>query len=235
MNIPQSLADKCTFITAIDTDAGKTYAVGALARFLKELGVNVITMKLAQTGCVDYSEDIEKHRELMKTACYPEDREGHTCPYIFPFPASPHLSAQLAEKTVRPEKILESIRILAERYEHVLIEGVGGLAVPLTLDYTLADFLQDNPLRTILVSSAKLGSINHTLLTLEAAKNRNIPVQGILYNEYIESTDFIREDSKKVFAHYLKKFGFPPTVCSLPAEESREKTDYMPLLNKCWK
>ncbi len=163
------------FITAIDTDAGKTIITGLVARWFYKNGKNVITQKMAQTGCIDTSEDIEKHREIMECSAFPEDKEGLTCPYIFRYPASPHLSAAMEDKEIDVEKITSATQELARRYDNLLIEGVGGIHVPITLDYSLIDYLEDQKYPVVLVTSGKLGSINHTLLTLELAYRRNIP------------------------------------------------------------
>lgn len=120
------------FISGIDTDSGKTVAVGLMARYLLKQGVNVITAKLVQTGNEGFSEDLLKHRDMMGVGEFPEDREGLTAPQIFKFPASPHLSAQLEGRSVDVEVICDAVRTLATRYEVVLVEGAGGLAVPLT-------------------------------------------------------------------------------------------------------
>ena len=77
---------KTYFITGIDTDAGKTWVTGAFARYLVDRGQSVVTQKIAQTGCVGTSEDIERHRLMMGTGALPEDAQGLTCPFIFTYP-----------------------------------------------------------------------------------------------------------------------------------------------------
>ncbi len=83
------------FISGIDTDCGKTFITGYIARNLHKNGVSVITQKLVQTGCELLSEDIEEHRRIMEISLQSVDINGTTCPYNFAFPASPHFSAQL--------------------------------------------------------------------------------------------------------------------------------------------
>ena len=85
---------KTYFITGIDTDAGKTWVTGAFARYLVDRGQSVVTQKIAQTGCVGTSEDIERHRLMMGTGALPEDEQGLTCPVTFTVPCSPHLAAE---------------------------------------------------------------------------------------------------------------------------------------------
>ena len=185
------------FITGIDTDIGKTIVTGLLAKYLLQKGKSVITQKLAQTGCVSFSEDIDVHRKIMEIPRTTFDNDGITCTYIFKFPASPHLSANMECKTIDVSKINNATKILSENFEYLLIEGVGGIHVPLNNNITTLDYLEQNKLPIVIVSSGKLGSINHTLMTLELAKNRNIEVLGIIYNSFQGENEIIKEDSKK--------------------------------------
>lgn len=198
--------EKIYFVTAIDTDAGKSVATGILALYLKSRGVNVITQKMAQTGCSGISDDIVTHRSIMLEELYPEDKEGLTCHYLFPFPASPHLSASLAGMEIDPNRIISATETLAERYDTVIVEGVGGIMVPLRKDFTVFDYLVLTDYPVIIVTSGKLGSINHTLLTLEVCKSRGINVAGMLYNNHIETHPLITQDTLEMlrvrFSHY---------------------------------
>lgn len=212
---------KSYFITAIDTDAGKSVVTGVLARYLKEKGVNVITQKMAQTGCTGVSEDIETHRRIMGTSLFPEDERGETCSYVFPFPAAPQLSAELAGETIRLEKIHEATVRLEDTYDCVLTEGVGGLMVPVVDDLTVLDYMQKYPQPTILVTNGKLGSVNHTLLSLEVLKNHGIELVGMIYNNFIETDPAITADSLKTLRRYLLRY-YPQAVL---AELSRWEPD----------
>ncbi len=195
-------------VTGIDTDIGKTIATGLLARWLYLKGYRVITQKIVQTGCVGVSEDIVKHRRLMEMELQDDDRRGLTCPYIFPEPCSPHLAAMLAGKKIDCEVISAATKELQQQYHYVLVEGVGGLLVPLNDEMTLLDYFQQENYPLILVSSSRLGSINHTLAALELAKGRGLTVQGILYNRFREENRAIAEDSARVFASSLRRYGF---------------------------
>ncbi|PWJ44476.1 dethiobiotin synthase [Sediminitomix flava] len=213
---------KTLFVTAIDTDAGKTFATGLLGKYFQEKGYKTITQKLSQTGCKDVSEDIEMHREIMGIPFQEADNEGLTCPYIFEYPASPHLSAALESNEIDIEHIRKATTSLTENYDKVIIEGVGGIQVPLNNEMTLLDYLQEEGHPIVLVSSAKLGSINHTLMTLEIAKYRGLDIRGIIYNRVADHSDIIAEDSRKVFLKYLKHYGFPEVLVEIPKLEKGE-------------
>jgi dethiobiotin synthetase len=222
------------FITGIDTDSGKSYATGMFWRYLKENNRQAITQKLIQTGCHDpIAEDIITHRRFIDGTLLPEDLNGLTSPQIFKFPASPHLAAALENSTVDINAIDRATAKLAEQFEYVLIEGAGGLNVPLQRDQLTADWLEGHKYPTILVASGRLGSINHTLLTLEVAARRNIPIAGIIYNLHPAGEPQITADSKALFIEYLEKFNFPPALVELPFIPNPAQApdiDFSPLL-----
>lgn len=192
------------FISGIDTDAGKTYATAWLANRLIEKGKRVITQKFIQTGNEGYSEDIIKHRELMNTELFPEDKDFTTSPVIFSYPASAQLAARIDGKEIDLEAIRRSTSLLASRYDTVLIEGAGGLMVPITDSYFTIDYIADENLPTALVTNGILGSINHTILSLEAIKNRGIKLRYLLYNSYFDKDKLIADDTKGFISRYLK-------------------------------
>ena len=159
------------FISGIDTDAGKSYCTAWLARQLAESGKRVITQKFIQTGNVGHSEDIDLHRRIMGSGYLPEDREGLTMPEIFSYPCSPHLAARIDRRPIDFQKIEQATDELARRYDIVLVEGAGGLMVPLTEEYLTIDYIADHRYPLLFVTSGRLGSINHTLLALEAIRH----------------------------------------------------------------
>ncbi|WP_321308247.1 dethiobiotin synthase [Marinifilum fragile] len=213
------------FIAGIDTDAGKSFATGLLAKYLLNKQVNVVTQKFAQTGCKGISEDIQTHRKIMGIDLMDVDKDRTTCPFVFDYPASPHLAAEMQNKTIDIEKINNSSKQLDDEFDVVLLEGVGGLNVPITLDYSLLDFLEEKKYPTILVSSSKLGSINHTLLSLEILQKRNIPLHGLIYNHFPANSEFILKDSIKVFKHYLNKMNFDCPIVEIPVIDDFKKSE----------
>ena len=197
---------KVFFVSGIDTGIGKTYCTGYLAKLWNVEGVRTITQKLVQTGNVDISEDIEKHREIMNMGWFLEDETKLTMPEIFSYPASPHLATQIDGREIDFAKIEDATLQLASKYDRVLLEGAGGLMVPLTKDLLSIDYIQQHKLPVILVSSGRLGSINHTLLSLEALKARGIELYALAYNLAHESQDaLISKDTADYLKTYLAK------------------------------
>jgi len=204
------------FITGIDTDSGKSYATGLLAAWLLKQGHKVITQKPVQTGCVEFSEDILLHRKLMGIPLQEVDKEGLTAPYIFPIPASPHLAARLAGKEISLEKIDSATRELLKIYDIILIEGAGGLLSPISENVSTAEFIVQRNYPVVLVTSAKIGSINHTLLTIEALKKRNIRLLGTIYNQYPVQNQEIYQDTLNIFVNQLADSGYAPAIVEIP-------------------
>ncbi len=203
------------FVTGIDTDAGKSYAVAALALAAAASGKKVITSKLIQTGCdpEQVAEDIVTHRRLQGIELLEEDLNGLTCPQIFRLPSSPHLAAEKEGREVDLDAIIEANNRLEKLYDVVIIEGAGGIMVPLKRDFSTADFIVQQNLPTIIVSSARLGSLNHTLLTLEYARSRGIELAAVVYNLYPESDPNIEVDTRKMIeSHLAKHFPGCPVV-----------------------
>ena len=198
------------FVTGIGTDVGKSYATGWLARELAALGRKVITQKFIQTGNHEYSEDIEVHRRVMGIPMQARDLDHTTAPLILSYPASPHLAAEIDEVTVDFSLADKSTQTLAADYDTVLIEGAGGALVPLHDDYLTADYVADHNLPAVVVTNGQLGSINHTLLTLEALKNRGVKVAALIYNPYFDKDEIICADTRRYLQGYLAKH-YPDT------------------------
>lgn len=191
------------FVSGIDTGIGKTYTTGYLAKLWNAQGKKTITQKLIQTGNVDISEDIEQHREIMGMGWFAEDESKLTMPEIFSYPASPHLATKIDGREIDFQKIADATAQLAEKYDIVLLEGAGGLMVPLTTDLLTIDYVVEKKLPVILVTSGRLGSINHTILSLEALKSRGLELYAVAYNLKDQSQD---ELISKDTAEYLKGY-----------------------------
>ncbi len=192
---------KVLFVTGIDTNIGKTYATGLLAKAIAAAGKTVITQKMVQTGCLEISEDIEMHRKIQGIPLTEEDRSGLTCPYIFTYPCSPHMAADRDGRTIDYAVIASATRQLQEKYEYVLLEGAGGLMVPVDHHILTIDYIQEHQYPVILVTNGRLGSINHTLLSLSACKQYGIKVAALVYNRYPEEDAAIEKNT----LDYLKE------------------------------
>ena len=201
---------KVLFISGIDTDVGKTVATGVLAKQLAAQGHRVITQKMVQTGCTGLSADLQTHRHIQGIAWLPEDLDGTTCPYVFAHPCSPHLAAALEQTEIDDTRITAATEQLAAYYDYVLLEGVGGLAVPYRDNTTTLDYVARQGYPVVLVTSARLGSINHTLLSLAACHMRGITLDTVVYNHYPCGDQLIKEDTRRYLRQHLAAH-FPQT------------------------
>jgi dethiobiotin synthetase len=205
------------FITGIDTGIGKSFAAGLAARFLSRRENFVVTQKIVQTGVTGtIADDILLHRRLMEIEPLAEDLDGTTCSYLFKFPASPHLAAERENRMIDPARITSATKRLLEKFDIVLLEGAGGLFVPLQRNYLIADYVRELQYPVILVTSGRLGSINHTLLTFDAITHRNIPFAGIVFNRFPECDRVIQNDTLRLFRNTLAKLGRSDALVEMP-------------------
>lgn len=203
--------DNILFVSGIDTDAGKSYATGYIAREWNKQGRRTITQKFIQTGNRDISEDIETHRRIMGCGLLDVDRQRLTMPEIFTYPCSPHLASEIDKRPIDFTKIEAAADRLAQAYDTVLIEGAGGLMVPLTRTLLTIDYVAAKGWPLVFVTSGKLGSISHTLLSLEAIRRRGIRLHTVAYNLYPEGTDSVIGRDTHGYIRDLLARDFPET------------------------
>lgn len=196
---------KVIFVTGTGTDVGKSYAAGCLARTLTEEGKRVITQKLIQTGNHGMSEDIEVHRRIMGIPLQPRDLDHTTAPIILSYPASPHLAARIDNVEVDWSLADKSTEILASEFDTVLIEGAGGLMVPLTEEMLCIDFIRDHKYPVAVIVNGQLGAINHAVLTLRALEHEGIPVWAVIYNPFFDSDKIIADENREYLRRYTAK------------------------------
>ena len=217
------MTNNIIFISGIGTNVGKSYATGWLANHLMAKGKRVITQKFIQTGNSDFSEDISIHREVMGMEYTQWDYDHVTAPVIFSYPASPHLAAAIDRKSINLDHIKDATNKLSEKYDVVLLEGAGGLMVPVTEDYFTIDYIKDNNYPVALVTNGMLGSINHTLLSFEALKSRNIPVPFIIYNRFFDEDNVIAADNKRFLKDYFLKESPDSVFLIMPRKKKKKE------------
>jgi dethiobiotin synthase len=165
---------KAIFVTGTDTDVGKTVISGGLIRMLEGYR-KAAYWKPVQTGTL-VSED---RRDLMELTQLPEERFLHSA-YVFPDPVSPHLAAARWKKTIDPSLLVETFHRHAASVETLVVEGAGGVLVPLNDDTLIVDLIGQMKVPCLLVVEDKLGAINHSLLSLEALRRRDIDCLGFV-------------------------------------------------------
>jgi dethiobiotin synthetase len=155
------------FVTGTGTEVGKTVVAGVIARSLVAAGDRVAVFKPAVSGLEAGG---EPDHALLRRAAGSTQADDEITPYRYDAPLSPHLGAELAGAQIEPARLLAAARHASERAEALVVEGVGGLLVPLTLGYLVRDFARELGLPLVIAAVPGLGTINHTLLTIEAAR-----------------------------------------------------------------
>lgn len=201
------MKDNIYFVSGIGTDIGKTYATAFLANKWRKEGMNVITQKFIQTGCKGISDDIMVHRRLMNMPLCTEDTNQTTCGAMFSYPASIHLAAEIDGREVDLKAIEEKTNCLSEKFDRVLVEGAGGLMVPIRQDLLTIDHVAVMNYKVVFVTNPFLGSINHSLLSFEAMKARNMRLDTLIFNNFtkVERSELIERDSEKIIRLYAEK------------------------------
>lgn len=174
---------KGIFITGTDTGVGKTYVARLIAGELRRQGLDVGVMKPAETGCAARSGSMVPSDALllMKAACS-HDSLDLVNPYRFPKPLAPAVAASIAGKKISPGKIISAFRKLSSRHDITLVEGAGGIMVPLTGAYCYLDLAADLGLPVLIVARPGLGTVNHTLLTIAVLRKRGLEIAGVVMN-----------------------------------------------------
>lgn len=189
------------FMTGTGTEVGKSYAVEKTAKFAIEHGKTVSLCKPVQTGLGFGHNDIKKITERIKNLnLFPENGiiDGYD------LPASPHLAAFKENKKIDYRKLLSILiqGVNENKTDIFIAEGAGGLLVPLNEKKMMIDLIKDSNFHAILCSSALLGTINHTLLSIEALKKRKVKTAGIILNFFPENPGIIEKDNIKVIEKY---------------------------------
>jgi dethiobiotin synthetase len=175
------------FITGTDTGVGKTFFACGLAALLRECGYKVGVMKPAETGCEQDEDKLLPQDALtLKKASGCELPLETICPYQFREPLAPSVAAEREGVIIDIDRLMNGYNEISEAHGITIVEGAGGLMVPLLPSYTYADFARVLKLPLIVVAANKLGMLNHLLLTLEHASSQGLSVMGYVLNQ-IES------------------------------------------------
>jgi dethiobiotin synthetase len=175
---------KGLFITGTDTGVGKTFFACALAKYLRGLGYKVGVMKPAESGCDSGDGQLAPQDAIaLKTASGCDLPLEKICPYQFAEPLAPSVAAERQGRRIDIDRLLDTYQEISTAHEITLVEGAGGLMVPVLPSYSYADFARVLKLPLIVVAPNKLGVINHLLLTLEHASCKGLNVLGYVLNQ----------------------------------------------------
>ncbi len=175
-----AIAERGIFVTGTGTGVGKSILAASICAALSARGERVAAFKPAVSGLDESSEPWPPDHELLAAAASAGQSPNEVAPYRFGPPVSPHLAAELERVEVDPELLRSRAKAAASQADVLVVEGVGGLLVPLTAAYLVRDFAVELGLPVVITASPGLGTINHTLLTLESARAGGLEVAGVV-------------------------------------------------------
>ncbi len=189
------------FISGTDTGVGKTFFTCALARVLRSSGYSVGVMKPAETGCqLRDGKLFPDDAWRLKAASGCAEPIEQICPYPLPEPLAPSIAAERAGVTIDADRLLTAVEEIKSGHDITLVEGAGGLMVPLLPSYTFADFARVAKLPVIIVAANKLGVINHLLLSLEVASSKDLTLLGYVLNRPTSETSLAADTNREVLS-----------------------------------
>ncbi|WXR61508.1 dethiobiotin synthase [Peptostreptococcaceae bacterium AGR-M142] len=189
---------KGIFITGVDTDVGKTFVTAGINYILRKNNLKVCSYKAIESGGQLVSDKlISNDCKFVKEINNLDEEYEHMNVYCLKNPVSPHLASEIENIKINKDLIINKYQNLKKKYDYIVCEGSGGIIVPIIRNnYYIYDLIKDLDLSVILVSKANVGTINHTVLTVEFLKSRNIDIKGIIINNY--EGHFYEDDNIRV-------------------------------------
>jgi len=175
---------KSIFITGTDTDVGKTYITAGLTVTLRKMGKDVGVMKPFAAGNAQKNGFKSEDVEILLNAAQVNDPENLVNPQFFSIPASPYTAWKKLKTKPKIPTILKSFRKLSNLHEMLLVEGMGGVMTPILKNYHVTNLIKEMKIPTIIVTRSKVGTVNHTLMTVKMCEKYKIPIKGIIINNF---------------------------------------------------
>jgi len=201
-------------ITGTDTGIGKTIVAASIAQILNEQGYRVAVFKPAGSGCVHRREGlVSEDAELLAHCANARHPLDLICPQRYAEPLAPAIAAERARQPLDWEAINRSIKIMSRDSDVMIVEGIGGILVPMDDKHIFLDTAADLKSPAVIVARPALGTINHSLLTLQALRSRNIPIAGAVINRYPTDTPGLAEETNP---RAIEKWGKVPILAIVP-------------------
>lgn len=209
-------------VTGTDMGVGKTFIAAGLARMLRDRGLKVGVMKPIEVGWDHSDGDWPPDAENLREAADSDDALEDIVPYAFTDQLAPQLSADRLRTPIEPERIQASLLKMRRKYDVVVVEGVGGLAVPLDDGFDLASLAVECELPLLIVARAHVGTLNHTFLTVHYARSRGLEVLGIVANRLDTS---VEDPSTGTNAMMMERMCKVPVLGTVPFRPEADHLD----------
>lgn len=204
------------FVTATDTEVGKTVISGAIANYFLRQGARVAVSKPIATGCVHRREGwVSEDAEFLASCADARFPLDVICPQRYREPLAPVVAADRAQQPLDWSAIDRSLKMMTRQSDVIVVEGIGGILVPLDHEHTTLDLAQWLKLRAVVVARPNLGTINHTLMTLRTLREAGVAVAGVVINRYPAESASVAEETNP---RYIEKYGKVPILAIVPDE-----------------
>ena len=213
---------KGIFITGTDTGVGKTFLAAALLRIMREKGLTVCPMKPVETGCISRRGKLipADAMELIEAARVNEEPDRIN-PYRLKNPLAPAIAAEIEGVRIHRREILSAYRRLSRKYELIIVEGAGGIMVPVYKKYLFLDLIRDLNIPVIVVARPGLGTVNHTLMTIAAARGNGLEVLGVVINASMKTRKGLPE---KTNPGLIEQLGGVPVLGNVNYSAARDRS-----------
>jgi dethiobiotin synthetase len=196
------------FVTGTDTGVGKSIVAAAICAAAVARGISIAAYKPVVTGLEEPAGEWPRDHELLASAASAGQSPEDVSPYRFGPPVSPHLAAELAGETIDPERLVGAAQAQAERADALVVEGVGGLLVPLAREYLVRDLAGELSLPLVIAARPGLGTINHSLLTIEAARAVALRIQAVVLTPWPDEPSDMERSNRET----IERFGEVPVI-----------------------
>ena len=218
---------KSLFISGTDTDVGKTYVAAGLAVTLRKMGVDVGVMKPFAAGNAQKKGFKSEDVEILANAAQVSDSENLLNPQFFPIAASPYTAWMNLKVKPRINSAISNFKTLSKIHSMMLVEGMGGIMTPILKNYFVVDLIKEMRTPAVLVTRTKIGTVNHTIMTVQMCRNYKIPIKGIIINDFDSDGYKTRELTRD-----LKSLTQVPILGSIPFIKDMSDTSLYRIFKK---
>lgn len=184
MNYSEPKLLKSLFVAGTDTDVGKTYISAGLAVAIRKMGIGVGVMKPFAAGSAQKKGYKSEDVEILSRAAQVCDPENLVNPQFFPISASPYTAWKKLKTKPKVSTILSSFKKLSKLHDMLLVEGMGGIMTPILKNYYITNLIKEMKIPTVIVTRSKVGTVNHTIMTVKMCEKYKIPIKGIIINDF---------------------------------------------------
>jgi len=211
------------FIVGTDTGVGKTIVAGGIAALYRDMDFNVGVMKPIATGCKSENASLlSEDAVFLKQAAETEDEYELINPVRFEQPLAPTIAAKLSKTRINLEEIRSAYDTLCKKHQFIIVEGIGGILVPISEYYFIIDLASEFEIPLIIVSRPSLGTINHTLLTVAYAREHGLDIKGIVFNNCTQtSNNIVRSNVEEI-----QRITSLPILGIVPFDKRLDKKSY---------